>query len=62
VNSAGSGTTETVDADTGSGAITLATAPIPNTFTRLAFHKLAFHGETLTWLYDGQLQSAQVKP
>jgi hypothetical protein len=62
VNSTASGTTETVEADTGSGPITLATAAIPNTLTQLAFRKLAFHGETLTWLYDGQPQSAQLKP
>jgi hypothetical protein len=62
VNSAESGITETVEADTGSGGISLDTAPIPNTLTQLAFHKLAFHGQTLTWLYDGQPQSAQLKP
>jgi hypothetical protein len=62
VNSQDSVTTETVEADTGGGPITLATAPIPNTLTRLAFHKLAFRGETLTWLYDGRRQSAQLKP
>ena len=55
-------TTETVEADTGSGPITLATAPIPNTLTRLAFRKLAFRGETLTWLYDGRRLSAQLTP
>jgi hypothetical protein len=62
VNSTESGTTETVEADTGSGPITLATAAIPNTLTQLAFHGLAFHSETLTWLYDGRRQSAQLKP
>lgn len=62
VNPENSGTTETVEADTGGGPITLATAPIPDTLTQLAFHKLAFHGETLTWLYDGRRQSAQLKP
>jgi hypothetical protein len=62
VNSTQSAITETVEADTGSGPITLATAAIPNTLTQLAFHKLAFHGETLTWLFDGQPQSAQLKP
>jgi hypothetical protein len=51
-----------VEADTGSGPITLATAAIPNTLTQLAFRALAFHGETLTWLSDGQPQSAQLKP
>jgi hypothetical protein len=55
-------TTETVEADTGGGPTTLATAPIPDTLTRLAFHKLAFSGETLTWLYGGRPQSAQLKP
>jgi hypothetical protein len=60
VNPNGSGTTETVEADIGSGPVTLATAAIPGTLTQLAFHKLAFHGETLTWLYDGQSQSAQL--
>jgi hypothetical protein len=62
VNSTESGITETVEADTGGGPITLATAAIPNTLTQLAFHKLAFHGETLTWLYDGQPQSTQLMP
>jgi hypothetical protein len=62
VNPNGSGTTETVEADTGGGPITLATAAIPDTLTQLAFHKLAFQGETLTWLDDGQPQSAQLKP
>lgn len=62
VNSTGSGTTETVEADTGSAPITLAAASIPDTLTDLVFHKLAFHGETLTWLYNGQRQSAQLKP
>lgn len=56
------GTTEAVEADTGSGPITLAAASIPDTLTHLAFHKLAFHGETLTWLYHGRRQSAQLKP
>ena len=62
VNSADSGTTETVEADTGVGPMTLATASIPDTLTHLAFHKLTFRGETLTWLYNGRPQSAQVKP
>jgi hypothetical protein len=62
VNPQDSVTTETVEADTGSGPITLATTPIPNTLTQLAFHKLTFRGETLTWLYDGRRQSAQLKP
>lgn len=62
VNPGDSGTTETVEADTGSGPVTLATAAIPNTLTQLAFHKLAFQGETLTWLRDGQRQSARVEP
>jgi hypothetical protein len=62
VNGAGSGTTETVEADTGGGPITLATALIPGTLTQLAFHKLAFHGETLTWLNDGRRQGMQLKP
>jgi hypothetical protein len=61
VNSTESGTTETVEADAGNGPITLTTAAIPDTLTQLAFQKLAFHGETLTWLYDGQPQSAQLK-
>jgi hypothetical protein len=60
VNPHESGTTETVEADIGSGPVALATAAIPGTLTQLAFHKLAFHGETLTWLYDGQSQSAQL--
>jgi len=55
-------TTETVEADTGGGPMTLATAPIPNTLTRLAFHKLAFRGETLTWLEHGRRQSARLTP
>jgi hypothetical protein len=62
VNSTEGGITETVEADTGSGPITLASAAIPNTLTEFAFHTLAFHGETLTWTYDGQPQSAQLKP
>jgi hypothetical protein len=62
VNPKESGTTETVEADTGSGPITLATAAIPQTLGQLAFHRLAFHGKTLTWLYNGQPQSAQLKP
>jgi hypothetical protein len=53
---------ETVEADTGGGPTTLATAPIPETLTPLAFHELAFSGETLTWLYGGQRQSAQLTP
>jgi hypothetical protein len=55
-------TTETVEADTGSGPITLASAPLPATLTPLAFHKLSFHGETLTWLSDGRRQSAPLSP
>ncbi len=62
VNPKESGTTETVEADIGSGPRTLATAAIPDTLTQLAFHKLAFHGETLTWLYDDRPRSAQLKP
>jgi hypothetical protein len=62
VNPKESGTTQTVEADIGSGPITLATATIPDTLTQLAFHKLGFHGGTLTWLYDGLRQSAQLKP
>jgi hypothetical protein len=62
VNPKESGTTETVEADIGGGPITLATAAIPDTLTQLAFRKLVFHGETLTWLYDGHGQSAQLKP
>ena len=62
VNPDGSGTTETVEADTGSGPTTVATAPIPDSLTRLAFHKLAFRGGTLTWLYDGRRESAHLKP
>jgi hypothetical protein len=62
VNPQGSVTTETVEADTGSGPITIATAEIPNTLTQLAFHDLAFRGETLTWLYDGRRQSAPLEP
>jgi hypothetical protein len=58
----GTAPTETVEADTGGGPTTLATAPIPDTFTPLPFHQLAFAGETLTWLYDGQGQSAQLTP
>jgi hypothetical protein len=52
-------TIETVEADTGSGPITLATAPTPGP---VAFHKLAFRGETLTWLYHGRPQSAKLEP
>lgn len=62
VNLQDSVTTETVEADTGAGPTTLATASIPDTLRSLAFHKLAFSGETLTWLYGGQGQSAQLKP
>lgn len=61
VNAKESGTTETIEADIGGGPITVATAAIPDTLAQLAFHKLAFHGETLTWLYDGRHQSAQLK-
>ena len=56
------GTIETVEADTGTGPITLATAAIPDTLTHLAFHELAFRGETLTWLFHGRRQSAKLKP
>ena len=59
VNSTTSGTTETVEADTGSGPVTIATAPIPATLTPLAFSKLAFADETLTWTYAGRRQSAR---
>jgi hypothetical protein len=62
VNPKEGGTTETVEADIGGGPITLATAVIPNTLAQLAFQMLAFKGETLTWLYDGQRQSDQLKP
>jgi hypothetical protein len=62
VNPQASVTTEAVEADTGGGAITIASAPIADTLTRLAFHKLAFRGETLTWLDDGRRQSEQLKP
>jgi hypothetical protein len=62
VNVQDSVTTETVEADTGGGPTTLATAPIPDSLTSLAFHQLAFRGETLTWLYDGQRGSAQLTP
>jgi hypothetical protein len=62
VNPKEGGTTETVEADIGNGPVTLATAAIPNTLTQLAFHKLTFHGDTLTWLNDGEPQSAQLKP
>jgi hypothetical protein len=62
VNLQDSVTTETVEADIGGGPTTLATAPIPDTLTPLAFHELAFSGETLSWLYRGQRQSAQLKP
>jgi hypothetical protein len=61
VNPTESGTTETVEADIGSGPETLATAAIPDTLTQLAFQRLAFQGETVTWLYDGRRQSAQLK-
>jgi hypothetical protein len=62
VNPNQTGTTETVEADVGSGPITLATAAVPNTLTQLAFQKLAFDGETLSWLNDGQPENAQLQP
>jgi hypothetical protein len=62
VNRQQTATTETIEASTGGPPTIVATAPIPNTLTRLAFHKLAFDGETLTWLYDGRRQSAQLTP
>lgn len=62
VNPTGSVLTETVEADSGGGPIIIATAAIPAMLTRLAFHMLAFHGDTLTWLYHGRRQSAQLKP
>jgi hypothetical protein len=62
VNGLEAATTETVEADTGGGPITLATAATPDTLTQLPFHKLAFQGATLTWLENGQSQSAQLTP
>jgi hypothetical protein len=49
INVGSTAVTETVEADTGSGPVAVATAPIPDTLTFLPFHNLAFHGETLTW-------------
>jgi hypothetical protein len=62
VNGLEAATTETVEADTGGGPITLATAATPDTLTQLPFHKLAFQGATLTWLENGHPQSAQLTP
>jgi hypothetical protein len=57
VNVETAGVTETVEGDTGSGPVAVASAPIPDTLTFLPFHNLAFRGETLTWT---ESQSAQL--